>query len=118
MGGSSRNPVRQKREYWAPADGGGANPAQAGDAKLPDPKGVAELPNEPRDRQFGYVVLQRAAHMNSDIRHARGGQVTLEYFILFAIVGLLTLAGLTTVDDQVRTRLEGFFRAAANDIAH
>jgi|GEM_PF-5160422 len=46
------------------------------------------------------------------------GQVTIEYFILFAVVALLTLAGLTTVDDQVRTRLETFFRAAANDIAH
>ena len=48
----------------------------------------------------------------------REGQVTIEYFILFAVVALLTLAGLTTVDDQVRTRLERFFRAAANDIAH
>ncbi len=46
------------------------------------------------------------------------GQVTIEYFILFAIVALLTIAGLTTVDDQVRTRLQDFFRVAANDIAH
>ncbi len=46
------------------------------------------------------------------------GQVTIEYFILFAVVALLTLAGLTTVDDQVRTGLQNFFRAAANDIAH
>ena len=46
------------------------------------------------------------------------GQVTIEYFILFAVVALLTLAGLTTVDDQVRTRLQEFFRKAANDIAH
>ena len=48
----------------------------------------------------------------------RAGQITIEYFILFAIVALLTLAGLTTVDDQVRTRLQEFFRIAANDIAH
>ena len=48
----------------------------------------------------------------------RAGQITIEYFVLFVVVALLTLAGLTTVDDQVRTRLETFFRAAANDIAH
>jgi len=45
-------------------------------------------------------------------------QVTLEYFILFAVVALVTVIGLTTFDDDIRTSLEGFVNAAANKIAN
>lgn len=50
--------------------------------------------------------------------HQRLGQVVAEYFILFAVVALLTLIGFTAFDDDVKTSLEGFVNAAANAIAN
>ena len=49
-----------------------------------------------------------------------GGQVVLEYFIIFAAVALLTLIGLSTVrfDDNVRESVEGFVTTAANRMAN
>ena len=49
---------------------------------------------------------------------SHGGQVVVEYFILFAVVALLTLIGFTTFDDDVKRSLEGFVDAAANAIAN
>ena len=45
------------------------------------------------------------------------GQVVAEYFILFAIVALLTLVGFTRFDDDLKTSLERFVNAAAAKIA-
>ncbi len=45
------------------------------------------------------------------------GQVVLEYFILFTVVALLTVIGLTRVDDDVRDSLQGFFDSATHRIA-
>ena len=44
------------------------------------------------------------------------GQVTIEYFILFAVVALLTVAGLTTFDDDVRQHMQELFTTAADAI--
>jgi len=38
----------------------------------------------------------------------------MEYFLLFALIGLLTVIGLTTVDNEVRETLRVFFLEAAN----
>lgn len=45
------------------------------------------------------------------------GQVTLEYFILFAVLAAVTLVSVTTFDDAIRSALGTFFNAAANNIA-
>lgn len=44
------------------------------------------------------------------------GQVTIEYFILFAVVALLTVAGLTTFDDDVKAAMQAFFQGRAHAI--
>lgn len=46
----------------------------------------------------------------------RRGQVVLEYLLLFAAVALVTVLGMTSFDNDIRTNLQGFFHAAANDI--
>ena len=45
------------------------------------------------------------------------GQVTLEYFVLFAVIGLLTVLSLTQFDEQVTGTLQGLFRSAAHCVA-
>lgn len=45
------------------------------------------------------------------------GQVVLEYFLLFAVIIVLTLVGLTTLDDDAATSLQGFFQSAAEKMA-
>lgn len=47
----------------------------------------------------------------------RGGQATLEYFLLFAAVAALTIVGLTRFDEDVRATFEDLFQAAARKIA-
>ena len=39
----------------------------------------------------------------------RRGQVTIEYFLLFAAIVLVTLIGLTTVDNDVSTTFQNLF---------
>lgn len=46
------------------------------------------------------------------------GQVTVEYFILFTIVALVTLIGLATFDKSLDNIVRGFFNAAAAKIAN
>lgn len=48
---------------------------------------------------------------------SKTGQVTLEFFILFAVVALVTVIGLTAFHVDIRKVLEGFFNAAANRMA-
>lgn len=45
------------------------------------------------------------------------GQVTLEYFILFAALALLTVIGVTTFHTDVKNAVQGFFNAAATEMA-
>ncbi len=45
------------------------------------------------------------------------GQVTLEYFILFAALALLTVIGVTTFHTDVKNAVQGFFNAAAKEMA-
>ena len=54
-------------------------------------------------------MLERAAR--------RSGQVTLEYFILFAVVAAATVIGFTTMGRSVRNSLEGFVSSVASAIA-
>ena len=68
-----------------------------------------------RISDFG-LFNPKFAIRNSQCSH--GGQVVMEYFILFAVVGLLTLIGLTTFDDDIKTNLERFVNAAAAKIAN
>ena len=51
-------------------------------------------------------------------RQRTSGQVVLEYFILFAVVALLTLVTLSRFDDDVRQSVTGFFATAANKMAN
>lgn len=52
------------------------------------------------------------------VRRSRtSGQAMIEYAILFAVIAVLTVIGVTTFDDSVKTALQGFFNAAANKIA-
>ena len=48
----------------------------------------------------------------------QSGQVVLEYFILFAVVALLTLVALSNFDENVRQSVAGFFATAANKMAN
>ena len=41
----------------------------------------------------------------------RRGQVTIEYFLLLAAIVLVTLIGLTTVDNDVSTTFQNLFTA-------
>ena len=47
----------------------------------------------------------------------RKGQVTLEYFLIFAVLAVLTIVSVATFDDAVKTALQDLFNAAANKIA-
>ena len=47
-----------------------------------------------------------------------GGQVTLEYFLLFAAVALATLITISTFDDGVSASLQHLVNDAAAKIAH
>lgn len=51
------------------------------------------------------------------MRRHIAGQVTVEYFLLFAVVVLVTLIGLTTVDNDLATTFERLFATAADRIA-
>jgi hypothetical protein len=46
------------------------------------------------------------------------GQVTLEYFILFTAIALVTLVGVATFDDTLNDLARDFFNAAAAKIAN
>lgn len=48
----------------------------------------------------------------------RKGQVVIEYFILFAAIAVITIVSLTQFDDEIKNTVQGFFNAAANDIAN
>lgn len=56
--------------------------------------------------------------MVMSMRARRSGQITLEYFIIFAAVAAVTILGLTGFGSNIRTTLEGFFNAAASKIAN
>ena len=45
------------------------------------------------------------------------GQVTLEYFLLFAALAIVTLIGLTNFDDRVKGSLGGWVNSAAANMA-
>lgn len=47
----------------------------------------------------------------------RAGQSTIEYFLLFTVMAMLTILGFTTFDNQVRTLLVNFFQSAATKVA-
>lgn len=50
------------------------------------------------------------------MRNRAAGQVTIEYFLLFAAVILITLIGLTTVDNDLAGTFETLFSTAASKI--
>ena len=50
-------------------------------------------------------------------RHEKG-QVTVEYFIVFTVIALVTLIGLATFDNTVNDIVRDFFNAAAAKIAN
>ena len=57
--------------------------------------------------------------INTNKIHNSGqGQVTLEYFILFAVMALLTLVGVSTFGNDIRDSLQRFFDHATAQIAH
>ena len=45
------------------------------------------------------------------------GQVTVEYFLLFAVVIALTVLGVTSFHTDIRTALEDFFTSLAKTMA-
>jgi hypothetical protein len=42
------------------------------------------------------------------------GQVVIEYFILFAVIGAVTLVGATLFDGSVRDTMQQFYRDAVS----
>ena len=48
---------------------------------------------------------------------AHRGQAVLEYLLLFAAVAAVTVIGVSVFDNNIRATLEGFFSAAANQMA-
>lgn len=50
------------------------------------------------------------------MRYMTHGQVTLEYFIIFAAIVGLTALALTTFDDDIKEAFEGFVMGAAEEI--
>ena len=53
-----------------------------------------------------------------DKTRIKRGQVTLEYFILFAVIAAATLGALTAYSTDIKTALEQFFNGAAHAIDH
>ncbi len=45
------------------------------------------------------------------------GQVTLEYFMLFAAIAAITILTLTNFDNTIKSGFQGFLDAAASHIA-
>ena len=69
-------------------------------------------PMQKHGRRGGIGVLARRVG-----RRSARGQAALEYVLLFAAVAAVTLISVTAFDNDVRTTLEGFFNAAANQMA-
>ncbi len=46
----------------------------------------------------------------------RTGQVTVEYFILFAVIGMVTVISIATLDDDVKQLLTNFYAKAADAV--
>ncbi len=44
---------------------------------------------------------------------SRSGQVTLEFFLLFAVVAVATIVGITSFDDDVASRIRGVVTATS-----
>lgn len=55
--------------------------------------------------------------LHSAARRLRG-QVTLEYFIIFAMITAIVMAGLATFRDEIKSSLQGFMNGAAAAIDH
>lgn len=69
-----------------------------------------------------YYVSRVMSDTKSDMRTPtsakRAGQVTIEYFIIFAVLALVTVIGLgTTFHKNVQQSLEDFFTKAADTVA-
>lgn len=47
----------------------------------------------------------------------RSGQVTLEYLLLFAVIIVLTLLGVSTFDNDVRTSMETFVEGVSKTMS-
>lgn len=45
------------------------------------------------------------------------GQVTIEYFLLFAVIALVTVISLTQFDDQVGQTVRNFFTSATRCVS-
>ena len=45
------------------------------------------------------------------------GQVTLEYFVLFAAIAAITIITLTNFDNTIKSSFQGFLNAAAAKIS-
>jgi len=52
-----------------------------------------------------------------DAAGAARGQIVLEYFVLFAVLALLTLASVRVFGGNIKTSLTDFFSAAAEKVA-
>ena len=61
-------------------------------------------------------VMRRS--LKTMTRATQRGQVTIEYFILFAVIALLTVASISTFDDQVRQTFQSFFGSVAHAITN
>ena len=55
--------------------------------------------------------------MRRDRLQAQRGQVVLEYFVIFTLLAMVTLIGLTRFDDDIKANLEGYFRAAVASLS-
>ena len=51
------------------------------------------------------------------MRRHSPGQVTIEYFLIFAVVIAVTLLGATLFDDNMRSSLVGFFTELAKKMS-
>jgi len=80
--------------------------------------GVAGLPKGQAGLFIGDQLNSYENTTVMSMRAGRSGQVTLEYFIIFAAVAAVTIVGLTAFGSNIRTALGGFFNAAATRIAN
>jgi len=75
------------------------------------------------DRWCRWLCGQRPLPAWSVARHpkrelGRRGQVTMEYFLIFAAVAAVTWIVASQFDDDVRVTMESFFNDAADSIAN
>lgn len=60
--------------------------------------------------------MRTATETRQPGRRHSAGQVTLEYFLILAVIASVTILSLTTFDEEIRAAMTDFITTIANEI--